>query len=87
MLLSGSKTLMADEEICQKYPEVETLMVEAMYRLNQFEPALKRIRELKTKTSFVDERLVSLEQAIRTSMEKPVLEIQSPVSASLYREK
>ncbi|MBK7868249.1 MAG: AAA family ATPase [Ignavibacteriales bacterium] len=82
----GSKALVADEEICQKYPEVETLMVEAMYRLNQFEPALKRIEELKSRPSILDERLVSLEQAIRTSMEKPALDLHSPVSASLSGE-
>lgn len=55
----GSKALVADEDICKKHPEVETLMIEAIYRLNQFEPALKRIEQLKTKSSILDERLVS----------------------------
>lgn len=74
----GSTALVSDKQISTKYPEVEILMVEAMYKLNQFEPALKRIAELRTRSTILDERLLSLEQAIKSNMTKPELDLQNP---------
>lgn len=78
----GSKALVGDEQIASKYPEVEILMVESMYKLNQFEPALNRISELKKSSTPLDERLLLMEQAIKNITSIPVLDLQNPVPSS-----
>lgn len=63
------KALMADNQILNAFPAIEFLEPEIMYKLNQFTPALEKIKKLKLKYP-EEEKIKSLEQAIVTCMKK-----------------
>ena len=64
-----AKALVADSSIVSEFPEVELLELETMYKLNQFQPVLKKIEILKKKLPD-DERIKSIEQAIFNANKK-----------------
>ncbi len=74
------KQMVANSQITNAFPDVELLLLESMYKLNQLKPALERIEELK-KSIPDDEKLKAIELAINNAMSKKDSLTEHPVKS------
>jgi len=72
-----SRELAANADILNAFPQVDILLIESMYKLNQLKPALEKIENLK-KSLPDDEKVLALESTIKSALSKtsPVTNIK-----------
>lgn len=72
-----SQKMVENLDIVNDFPEVELLLLESIFKLNQLKPAIERIEKLK-KTMPDDEKLKAIELAVKTAMTKKELSVPQP---------